>query len=54
MYDRNFKPNFFADITKSAGVHILARNQPRIQFERRKLSEAPILLYHRGIINRIF
>jgi len=26
VYDRNFKPNFFADITILAIVHILARN----------------------------
>jgi hypothetical protein len=25
MYDRDFKPNFFSDITKAARVHILAR-----------------------------
>jgi len=24
MHDRNFNPNFFTDITESAGVHILA------------------------------
>ena len=32
MYDRNFKPNFFADITKAATVHMMVRSHTISKF----------------------